>query len=696
MLQQVFYYCLKTTHRYKFNRIFAFLSRFDLALEATKHNNDKELFEALLQTISDTTSVNLSLSAVLKNTASHPFDELALECLYNKRANLTPQLISFAAQSKNDDGLLLSIYNNDKFRAYANQDNVFITKLINLIVSKNNVFYIETLKKILDNIEAKNLSLSDENICTLYFYCTDYNLPELKNKILENETLLIQLLKNNQSNKPIFDRLITSKSLFDYIKTNEVKIAFYKYLDANPISLSNEFLPHAHQLILHPFTRESLPSAFAETVVRYTIQASKKTPKDNNLKSFIFDIVEYSYVTNLNIITLKLLMYYCITHKKLDELFCLEKHENFTKAFDEDVYVETFKLALDLDSKRVEVLGKHLFFYNLAFHDNFRFLCYLIKKNKLENIFSHFSQEGFYVFFTKIEYEKLSQATLRCNEIIIPDKKDTLAFIQWAKLLLSHYRLHNQKLEKFINIDEWLHDQKIYSFKSLGKCIQQLLLNKAYLLNLIQQYPANQIQSIIGLHFQLNKDIIEDIERANVKLLGDMESAQNKRLIHKANDLFLKVEKIFQEKFNSYGNTDIDRIITIEKEIKTVLLEQIYLQAKEQKKSKIDVTRQKSIINYITHNKEELIADNPDTMNGLRKILTDIYNLMDITHFQTAWLSYDKGFIKEAFFEGNWDNYRKFFVSPPDIFANGGTYTAGEISIFTNKLASQEVRKRAC
>lgn len=694
MLQQVFYYCLKTAHQYKFDRIFNFLSQFDWALDVAKHNNDKDLFEALLQTISDATLINLSFGALLKDKKSHPFDDIALEYLCDKKTNLAPQLMALATQSKNDEGLLLSLYNNDKLQSYANQNNIFITKLINAIVSKNNLFYITALKKILDNIKAKTLLLSDENIYTLYLYCADYNLHDLKSKILENEHMFIQLLKNNQFNKPFFDKLISSESLLDYIKNNEVKSAFYTYLDSNPPVLSNELLPQVHQLILHPYTRESVPSAFSETVVRYTIQASKKAPKDNTLKSFIFDIVQYSYVNNLNIITLKLLMYYCVAHNKLDELFCLEKHENFIKAFDQDLYVETFQLALKLEaSKHIESLAIHPFYYNLSFEYNFKLLCYFIKKNKGLNLFQQLFDERFYGFLTPTHYQIISKLLLAHKPSgELQDKHDISSF---AQALFSSYCVHSQKVNKFIDFRALIQDQQIYSFQIIGKYLA-LLIKKTGLIQLMQHYPTVHIQSIIGLHVELNKEIVEDIERTNVKLLGDMESAQNKKLIHKANDLFLKVADAFKDKFNIYGNTDDNRILAIEKEIKTALLEQIRLQAKEQKKNKLDIERQKTIINYIKQNKEELITENQERMTEFRAILTNIPNLMDITHFQTAWLSYDKGYVKEVLFEGNWDNYRKFFVTPPDIFANGGTYTAGEIPMFTNKLASQEIRKRAC
>lgn len=694
MLQQVFYYCLKTAHQYKFDRIYAFLGQFDWALDMAKQNNDKDIFKNLLQKINETKFINMSLAGLLKNTASHEFDKIALECLYDQRANLTPQLIALAAQSKNNDDLLISIYNNDQLQADANQNSIFISRLISAIISKNNIHYINTLKKILMNINNKSLLLSAEELCTLYLYCIDYNLTHLQKKMENDESVIIQLLLNSRCNKPLFDKIIGSNQFFDYLKTQEVQLAFQTYIELNANTFSDDFLPRAHQLILHPNARTLLPPDFSEAIIRKTIQFSKKSPDTQSLKDFIFDIIECSYVSNFSVLTLKSLMHYCLIHQKLDTLFCLEKHDNFSSAFDQDIYIESFQLALKLFShKHIENLAIHPFHYNLNFQDNFKLLCYFIKKNKCLNLFEKLFNEGFYSFLTQTDYQNIAKIMLTSTQSNIEDKGYISEF---AQLFLSNFKVHSQKLGKFIDIRALIQDQQIYSFRLLGKHLDSLN-RRIDLIKLIQAYPTTQIQSIIGLHFQLNQEIIEEIEKDNIKFLGEVESAQNQKLIHKSHKLFLQVEKAFQKKFDSYGDNQNNRIIAIEKEIKTKLLECIFSQAKEQKQNKIDINRQNAIIKYIDEHKESILSENELAMTGLRKILISSNNPTDITHFQTAWLSYDKGFVREELFERNWDNYRKFFVEPPEVFSNGGTYTAGEHSIFyTNKIASQEIRKRAC
>lgn len=693
MLEQVFYYSLKASHQYKFNQIFSYLAQFDWAIETAVQNNDKEIFEALLQISSDARLVELYLAVFPKNAKNHPFGESILNLPFIKN-NLIPQIISVAIQAKNDD-LLLDIYNHDKLRDNANQNDAFISKLISAIISKNNVHYIQVLKNILIDVKNKQLTLTKKDICTLYLYCVDYNLSDFQKEMTDDKNILIQLLTDAQCNKTLLDKIIGSEQFFEYIKIKEVQPTFQQYMESHSNSFSDEQLFKIHQLILHPNTRELLPSGFAEAIVRRTVQLSKKSPSVQSLKTFIFDMVEYSYVLDLAVLTLKSLMHYCLTHENLDALFCLDKQENFSRAFDQDIYVETFQLALKLESnKHIENLAIHPFYYNLDFQDNFKLLCYFIKKNKGLYLFNTLFEDGFFIFFTTEHYQTIAQVMLGCPQGGKTREKEI--FSGFTQLLLSNYKVHTQNLSKVIDLRALIQDQELYSFYALGKLIESLS-RKADLIKLIQCYPTNQIQSLIGLHFQLNQEIVEDLEKENVKILGNIESAQNQKLIHKANRLFLKVEQAFQKQFNLYGNSLDARLIAIEKEIKTKLLDCIYLQAKEQEQNKIDISRQNDIIKYIDEHKENLLAENKQVMTGFRKILITIQNPMDITHFQTAWLSYDKGFVVEEVFEGNWDNYRKFFVAPSDAFAHGGAYSAGEHTVFfTNKAASQEVRKRVC
>ena len=265
-------------------------------------------------------------------------------------------------------------------------------------------------------------------------------------------------------------------------------------------------------------------------------------------------------------------------------------------------------------------------------------------------------------------------------------------FRKWVALFLSNIYVKKERIEKFINLNMLVEQESIHSFEKLHTFIE-LLIHPESTIKYAKKYPSKNMHAIIALHFLNNQDMIEQAERNNTAQLANNESAQDKKLVLKAQKIFLKIQTVFQAQFNSYGENDTSRIENIERHIKSTLLDLILAEAIEQKSKNIHPERQAKIINFINDNRNSLIDKNEGVTRIFREMLLSLPNPMNTTHFQTAWLSYDAGHIVRRTNDTGWDSYRKFFTPPPIDYLASNTYTTREASdgAISNPLAALEV-----
>lgn len=661
---------------------------------------DKIFTQDILEKLNDDLLVQLACNYFLSTDHEDSFKLAKNTKKEIVTRDLCSQVITKALSSKGEQ-IYFKIYNDKLYLPYANQSALYINKLIELAVSSNNTIHIKSLHALISNADQHLVTLSAKNVKDIFEYASSGPASTMRKIILNNKMLFKQLLDAESDKNTLFTTLIKELTP-ELIKIWEIYPGEFKqfkqFLEVMSASvITKEIFEKLFIYIEHPSTRVIFSTTAIEKLLSCAIEFEKNNPKLNgNAAKFISNHVEYFY-TELGVMGLKKLISHLLKAKQLDSILKLQKYENYVTAFDHDFYVLAFELAIETNSKFVETLMNHPYYYNLEFDHQINLLTYLIEKNKYSSIFDRFSNSEFFDFFTHVEYKKVCEAITSSRAIKLMNEEEKILFKKWAVLLLSNHYIKNESIQKFIDLDALIKGSLIDSFDKIKKLIADL--NKPeFIVKLATQYPSKKTHAIMALHFILNQEIIDKEERAIISQLRNNESAQDKKLVLKSQLMFKKVEVAFKEKFNSYGNTELASINKIELNIKETLLNLILEQAEEQKSKNIKPDRQTKIINFIQNNKIKLInADKKQTEN-FRIILLNISNKIDITHFETAWLSYDAGHQVQRVNDAGWDSYRKFFVSPPAAFQYENTYTTSEASqgAVSNPQGSLEVRKRAC
>ncbi len=662
--------------------------------------SDKVFTQNTLENLNNDLLVQLACNYLLSTKSEAKFSLATNTKNEIIKRNLCAQVITKALTHKGEH-IFLKIYQDESYLPYANQSAIYINKLIELAVSSNNNNHRKSLEALIFNADQNLVSLSARNVKAIFEYASSGPALGMRKTILENKLLFKQLLDADEDKSALFGELIKiiNSDLIKIWQAYPVEFEQFKqYLEMIPNDdITKEIFDKFFSLIEHPTTRSIFNDTLIEKMLSRAIASENAQPvKNSNSAKFISNIIEY-YYSDLSVMSLKKLFKHLLKNKNLDDLLKLEKYKQYGVAFDHDLYVSAFELAIEKNSKHVDVLMNHLYYYNLDFDHQIDLLTYLIKQNKYTNIFEKFSSPEFFQCFTNTEYKDICKVIASTRTIKLMNEDEKALFKKWVVLFLSNHYIKNQPIQKFIDLDALIQGDSIDSFDKIKNLI--VSLNKPEdIIKYANKYPSKQTHAIMALHFILNQEIIDKEERAITAQLGNDESAQDKKLVLKSQTMFKKVETAFQKEFNSYGNNQTARIEKIELSIKEKLLDLIRKQAKEQKSRKINPKRQDEIIAFIKKNKIDLVNADKKTTKAFREILLNISDKSQITHFETAWLSYDAGHILRRVNDVGWDAYRKFFVTPPPEFQNEHAYTTSEASqgAVKNTTGSLEVRKRAC
>jgi hypothetical protein len=703
-MQAITHFIFSQLCYFGFRNVSARLIKYPFVLNTLIERKTLYQYSALLNQ-SDIKSLNDNL--IIKIILNHDQDDTVYKLTKKEIENrsLCERVIEDSI-ALNQPKMMFKLYKQNLFRAYANQNVIFLNHLINQAMLKNNQESKQVLDLVLNSCEDGIVDflsvLSPETLKSFFCYALNSN-NQTFSEILKNKDLFEKILSAHE-NPYDFYQIITKHMNPSLIATlrelPEKFLEFKQYLELKSTENVDSTLFNRIVAILdHPYSRDLISTQTIENILKYAIKFSNENSDpwddyDQTLeKKLITDIIEYHYFEP-SVSILKKLMRMLVKFNKIDDLFKLKKYTNFDSAFDQDLYIYTFEAAIEKKSRFVKELTDHPLYYNLDFDHQLNLLKYFIEQSKYDDIFLKFSKPDFYQFFSEKSVEKIRLSIMSTRHFKPIPQDQKIAFKLWAELFLKQATINNQSIHKIININELINKESIDGFQKL-KLLLDELGNIRFIIKYARAYPGENPHHLMALHLLMNQEEIDKAESVNYRALENNESAQDKKLVLKAQRMFLKVQAAFQDKFNSYGRTDAIRVNKIEEEIKAKLLDLILEQAKEQKIKNINVARQNKIITYINNNKAKLIIGDQAATKAFRTILLDIPNPLQTTNFETAWLSYDTGHVM-----GNvgWDSYRKFFVNPPARFQQDYTYTTSEASnnAVINAHASSEVRKRAC
>lgn len=169
----------------------------------------------------------------------------------------------------------------------------------------------------------------------------------------------------------------------------------------------------------------------------------------------------------------------------------------------------------------------------------------------------------------------------------------------------------------------------------------------------------------------LSQSIIHDLEKKQIAALADdEESAMSDSKVIKSRQLFDFVQARFSSLFNQQGDTDLQRIVAIEKSIRAMILDTIYAECMDDE--------QKAFINS---NRENLIT--ASDVNLMKLARDNYFNSYSPTH--AAWRGYDP----HAPYQGQHKNLLTPQTENEEILATRASHE-GPITAVT---ASDEVRK---
>ena len=291
---------------------------------------------------------------------------------------------------------------------------------------------------------TKNLvSLSPKNVYAIFEYASSGPALNMRKIILNNKILFKQLLDANEDKSALFAELM-SEVTPDLVKTLQAYPAefeqFKQYLEViPPEDITKQIFEKFFSFIEHPITRAIFTPTLVEKLLSRAIALETDRPNSKtNAVKFISNIIEYFYA-DLTVMALKKLINDLLKSKKLDDLFKLEKYNNYTIAFDYDFYVSAFELAMETNSKHVQVLINHPYYYNLDFDQQIDLLKYLIQQNKYAEIFSKFSNQAFFNFFSNIDYKAMCQVISSTRTIKLMNEDEKKLFKKWLVLFVSNH-----------------------------------------------------------------------------------------------------------------------------------------------------------------------------------------------------------------------------------------------------------------
>jgi len=190
------------------------------------------------------------------------------------------------------------------------------------------------------------------------------------------------------------------------------------------------------------------------------------------------------------------------------------------------------------------------------------------------------------------------------------------------------------------------------------------------LANLIMRPEKRMLaDKILGVQASSKK-----IDRALLEEVGGNESSMNDSMTRTANAHFQnKVKPHFKKEFEGYGKSQDERLDSIEKEIRSALLDKI------QESLLLDFERSapdagkviSEVIQFIEENKEKLIAADPSTLKQAR----EKYFTSNKEDAQIAWRGYDPGAPTAGW---------------PNLLTHSNDHAAEE-KIFTTQASSQGV-----